>query len=278
MKGLIIPLRRGIYAFPDNLAKNPLTAERAANQIQKESYITGLWCLNQLGLTPEGVTAVTSATRNNPAEFETPIGRFTYSHIQPQGFFGFETKHDSGGIEIRIATPEKALLDFFWWRGGNWNENEFARWRIQDPLKKINHKRLKEFAKRWNQPRLIRAAKNVTIYLQGLGAKAPTPYSPQRSMLTHAIIDQRIKHLVGACIEKIEAHPHLLDGARKAVENWPSSPRKSEWANLLLLPIATLKENVLGMDEDATRLRQSAPFGGILDTQERIHILNLYKV
>lgn len=167
-QGLIIRLRRGLYAFPEDLAKNPMTAERIANQVQKATYVTGLWRLNQLGHIPEGVTAVTSATLNNPAEFDTPLGCFTYQHIQKQGFFGYEIQADGGGIDVRVATPEKALLDFFWWRKGEWTNMEFERWRIQDPFQRLNHGRLAEYAKRWKKPRLIRAANNLTAYLNAV--------------------------------------------------------------------------------------------------------------
>jgi hypothetical protein len=163
-RGWITPIRRGLYAFPEDLAKNPLTLERAANHIYKDSYVTGLWRLNQLGLIPEGVLEITNATRNNPAKFNTPMGCFVYQHLSTHGFFGYETEND-GAFPIQVATPEKALLDFFWWKNVEWYENEFARWRIQDPFGKIDHKRLHAFALRWGQPRLIRAAENLTTYL-----------------------------------------------------------------------------------------------------------------
>ena len=163
-QGWIVPIRRGLYAFPEDIAKNPISLERAANHIYKDSYVTGLWRLGQLGLIPEGVVEVTNATRNNPAEFETPIGRYIYQHIHAKGFFGYENLPD-GETTIRAATAEKALLDFFWWRKIEWNANEFGRWRIQDPFRKIDHKRLHAFAKLWNQPRLVRAAAGLTEYL-----------------------------------------------------------------------------------------------------------------
>jgi hypothetical protein len=165
-EGLIIPLRRGLYAFPEDIAKNPMTAERAANQIQKGTYVTGLWVLNQEGLIPEGVTEVTNATLGNPAEFDTALGRYAYQHIQTQGFFGFETKLDAGGYAVRVALPEKALLDLFWWHKTEWDRPEFERWRVQDPFGRLNTKRLRDFAQRWDQPRLIRAAENLTTYLK----------------------------------------------------------------------------------------------------------------
>jgi len=167
-RGWIIPLKRGFYALPENVAKNPLTPERAANQLYKNSYVTGLWCLNQEGLIPEGVLEVTSATLNNPAEFATPLGRFSYRHVSPRGFFGYNTTRE-GGMPVLIATPEKALLDFFWWQDAEWTDVELARWRIQDPWKKIDHRRLHAFAEQWGQPRLIRAAKNLSVFLRAVG-------------------------------------------------------------------------------------------------------------
>ncbi len=165
-QGLVVPLRRGLYAFPEDMAKNPMTAERTANQIQKDTYVTGLWLLNQTGLIPEGVMEVTNATLGNPAKFDTPLGRYAYQHIQTQGFFGYETKPDAGGYIVRVALPEKALLDFFWWHKLEWDRKEFERWRIQDPFGRLNTGRLHEFARRWDQPRLFRAAKNLTTYLK----------------------------------------------------------------------------------------------------------------
>lgn len=163
-QGKLIHLRRGLYALPEDVAKNPITLERAANAIYDGSYVTGLWRLNQLGLIPEGVVEVTNATPKNTATFETPLGRYVYHHIGPTGYFGFEEISD-GPVTIRVATPEKALLDFFWSRNVEWDKVEFARWRIQNPFKKINFRRLHRYAKQWGQPRVIRAAERVTEYL-----------------------------------------------------------------------------------------------------------------
>lgn len=164
--GLILPLRRGLYAFPEDIAKNPMTAERTANQIRKDTYVTGLWLLNQFGLIPEGVTEVTNATLGNPADFDTPLGRYTYQHIQPRGFFGYEVRPDAGGYEVRVALPEKAFSTSFGGTRASGTSRSFERWRIQDPFQRVNPDRLRAFARRWNQPRLIRAAENLTTYLQ----------------------------------------------------------------------------------------------------------------
>ncbi len=182
-KGWIIPIRRGLYTFPDDLAKNPISAERAANQIQPDSYVSGVWLMTQLGLIPGDITVVTNATPRNPAKFETRVGRFAYQHIQQQGFFGYEERPDAGGTSVRIATPEKALLDFMWWENAQGADSEFVHWGIQDPLRQINLSRLRAFAKQWNQPRLIRAAECLGKHLRSPEQSAVhQPTSPAKPM------------------------------------------------------------------------------------------------
>jgi hypothetical protein len=67
---------------------------------------------------------------------------------------------------VLLATREKALLDFFWWQRVEWTDAEFERWRIQDPWKKIDRKRLQAYVKRWNEPRLRRAVDVLLQYLK----------------------------------------------------------------------------------------------------------------
>jgi hypothetical protein len=165
-RGWLIPLKRGFYAIAPDYAKHPLSVEVAANQIYRPSYTSGLWRLNQLGFIPEGVCEVNSATLNNPACFETPMGRFVYQRISPNGYFGYDEQDEGGPVPALVATPEKALLDFFWWRPQvDWGPAEFDRWRIQDVFRRLDHRRLRKFASQWDQPRLIQAADQVIHYL-----------------------------------------------------------------------------------------------------------------
>jgi hypothetical protein len=43
--------------------------------------------------------------------YDTPIGGFSIHHVQPEFFFGFQL--DASGL-AKIATPEKALVDIFY--------------------------------------------------------------------------------------------------------------------------------------------------------------------
>jgi hypothetical protein len=43
--------------------------------------------------------------------YSTPLGTVSVHHVQPAFFFGFKDEGRSGG---RLATPEKALVDFLY--------------------------------------------------------------------------------------------------------------------------------------------------------------------
>ena len=45
------------------------------------------------------------------AIFENPLGNFMYHAIKEDRFFGFSEVADENGVLVRMATPEKALLD-----------------------------------------------------------------------------------------------------------------------------------------------------------------------
>ncbi len=55
------------------------------------------------------VTYAVSLARTR--RFTTPLGAVSVHHVQPSFFFGFEDAGRSGG---RLATPEKALVDFLY--------------------------------------------------------------------------------------------------------------------------------------------------------------------
>jgi len=96
-------------------------------------------------------------------------------------------------------------------------------------------------------------------------------------MITHALIDDRILALVSLCLEKLLNDPSLLALAKTSVSRWPEGRVKQEWLKLLNLPVPELKSVLLTDSEEAKRLRQSAPFGGMLQTAERMEILKRYQ-
>jgi predicted transcriptional regulator of viral defense system len=106
--GHLVRLRRGVFAFPGrvNALAMPeyLTAPLPAYvSLQSALYLHGM--ISQM---PAVTYAVTLARTRR---YVTPLGAVSLHHVQPKFFFGFEDRGDAGG---RLATPEKALIDFLY--------------------------------------------------------------------------------------------------------------------------------------------------------------------
>ena len=98
---------------------------------------------------------------------------------------------------------------------------------------------------------------------------------------SHQWIEQRSLALHEAVAAKLEAHPQLLDVARRNVERWlqqnPATALR-EWRRILdSTPLADVVALLRSSSEEAARLRQSSPFAGLLTTEERRTIMGAYE-
>lgn len=109
---LLIKLRRGYYAFAET-ERNAQFLQFAANKIYSPSYISLESALEYYSFIPEGVFGTYSVSTLNTTGFDTPFGHFSYRHIKPAMFFGYRIL-TMGGISIKLADPEKAILDFLY--------------------------------------------------------------------------------------------------------------------------------------------------------------------
>ncbi len=154
-RGKIVSLRRGMYALGPGYRRRPVGAVVLANALHSPSYLSFQWALGFHGLIPDMVVTYTSATTRAPRTFQNDFGKFRYKHIKQEFFFGYEA------IEVdheraQVAVPEKALLDFWHSESGEWTQDRMDSMRFQG-FSAVSFRRLKEFAERWNSPRLIRA-------------------------------------------------------------------------------------------------------------------------
>ncbi|MDH5400715.1 MAG: hypothetical protein OEX02_21355, partial [Cyclobacteriaceae bacterium] len=98
-------------------------------------YVTLESALAFYNLIPEGVFMTTSVTTRNTARYRTPVGYFEYSHIKPSLFFGYRLVQ-TNDLTYKIASPEKAILDFFYARKhateSSIEEIRFNEWAIKD--------------------------------------------------------------------------------------------------------------------------------------------------
>lgn len=120
-KGYIKKLRNQWYTF--NNTENKENIEwLAANLIYTPSYISLHTALSWYNLIPEMIVSTTSVTTRKTNKFSTPLGNFDYHRIKPELFgFGyvfedvaFYGSESNKGRKIMVATPQKAILDFFY--------------------------------------------------------------------------------------------------------------------------------------------------------------------
>ena len=104
----VVRLRRGVWAFRDRV--DPLALPEYLTS-PFPSYVSLHSALYLHGMV-EQVPAVTYAVSlARTRRFTTPLGTVSIHHVDPGFFFGFENAGASGG---RLATPEKALVDYLY--------------------------------------------------------------------------------------------------------------------------------------------------------------------
>jgi hypothetical protein len=111
-KGILIPLRRGLYVLGPETRQGPISLPLVANHLYGPSYVSLEFALSWHGLIPEGVYTVTSVTLKRSRLVATPLGRFSYTHLpQPVYGIGMRIEQGAGGGSFLLASPEKALCD-----------------------------------------------------------------------------------------------------------------------------------------------------------------------
>ncbi|HSX11100.1 MAG TPA: hypothetical protein VLF94_05250 [Chlamydiales bacterium] len=106
--GFFVPLARGKWACRPTI--DPLLLPEALTA-PAPSYISFQSALYYHGMISQIPDTVYAASLARTHLYKTPIARISVHHIQPNFFFGFETVAKS---PIKMATPEKALIDVFY--------------------------------------------------------------------------------------------------------------------------------------------------------------------
>lgn len=107
----IIRLKRGLYVCSPEATGKMLSTELIANHLYAPSYVSMSSALRYYGLIPEAVYTKQSMTLKHSRYFDTPLGRFEYTHIAKKAFSVGLTSITKDGYAFVIATPEKALCD-----------------------------------------------------------------------------------------------------------------------------------------------------------------------
>ncbi|MES2272664.1 MAG: hypothetical protein V4487_00530 [Chlamydiota bacterium] len=103
--GFFIPLARGKWACHATIDPLLLPEYLTAPAPSYISFQSALYYHGMISQIPDTIYAASLARTR---QYKTPIASISIHHIQPNFFFGFEIAPKS---KIKMATPEKALLD-----------------------------------------------------------------------------------------------------------------------------------------------------------------------
>ena len=165
-KGYIKKVIRRYYIFSDLELKEDVLFE-IANQIYKPSYISLEIALAYYSFIPENVYLITSVSSRKTYQFVTSIGTFTYRKIKSCLFFGYNLIEYDNRV-FKIASPEKAILDYLYLNPQIKSEDDFESLRINPELfwKHIDEDKLLFFLEKFAQNRLTKTINSFLGFMK----------------------------------------------------------------------------------------------------------------
>ena len=112
-RGYIKPLARGYYALAGQDI-NEIFLFMVANKLYEPSYVSLESALAYYQVIPETVLGVTSISSRKTKQFESAWGVFAYRTIKPGYMIGYRVIETSPRFKFKIASLEKALLDYLY--------------------------------------------------------------------------------------------------------------------------------------------------------------------
>ena len=112
-QGYIKPLAGGYYILADR-AMDEMALFMVANKIYEPSYVSLESALAYYQVVPETVLGVTSVSSRKTKQYESAWGVFSYRSVKPQYMIGYQVIENSPGYKFKIASLEKALLDYLY--------------------------------------------------------------------------------------------------------------------------------------------------------------------
>lgn len=153
-KGYIRKLANTWYFFAEEKLDEPFLF-LASNKIYQPSYVSLESALAFYGFIPEAVFSITAVSTRKTATFDTDYTQFSYRKLKEKLFWGYTLipAHDT---YFKMASPEKAILDFFYFNNTIRSESAVQELRLNLALikKAISQKRLKIYCKAFENKRL----------------------------------------------------------------------------------------------------------------------------
>jgi predicted transcriptional regulator of viral defense system len=163
--GRLYRLRRGLYALAPPYQKVKPHPFLIANALQPASYVSLESALAYYGMIPDTIQRTLSVTTDRPRQWQTPLGTYTFRHIQPDLLAGYHMTGLGNYQQAFVATPEKALLDLLYFQPRSSYPRYLDGLRLQN-LEQVNLDELTRLAATFNTPRLYQAVDRIGYLIE----------------------------------------------------------------------------------------------------------------
>jgi len=168
-KGYLLRLKNGLYTLREKDRKVKFTLAYLANHLYSPSYISLEYALQHYNFIPEAVHLITSVTSKKTKNITNDLGSFSYSKIKSEMFSNYSLTKDYYGNEFYIASPEKALIDFLYFRVRKikkLKKNIFeSSYRLQN-LEEVDCKKLMRISSAFKMKKLDSITKLLIEYIK----------------------------------------------------------------------------------------------------------------
>jgi len=164
-KGYIRKVIKQFYIFADKEIDEQTLFE-IANRIYKPSYVSLEMALSYYQLIPESVYGITSVSTRRTYRFNTAVGEFRYRTLKPDLFFGYALIRPERRI-VKVAEPEKAVLDFIYFNPNLRSPSDFDSLRIDEDafFQRIDLKKLEAYTQKYSQRTFSQRMENLIKFL-----------------------------------------------------------------------------------------------------------------
>jgi len=148
-KKWLCSLKRGLYEiiYPKDFN---IPDMYISNVLYSPSYVSLETALSNYSIIPEVSMNVTSITTKPTRNIRNKHGLFIYHTVKQEAFTGYHIETHQG-FSVRIAEPEKAFIDFLYFKSYRNQKFNISEERInKDRIAGMNKRKLSAYAKLYN--------------------------------------------------------------------------------------------------------------------------------